>query len=649
MTKVSKIIFIFIILTIICPVFFVPGCSSEVGLYLPEEDSGYYIADYNVDIVVGKDKSLVIAESITAHFVTEPSNGIYRYIPLEQTVGYYDLNGKLQQKNYRSSISNFSNTNSSFLIQNYQENGYQFYALKRRGSLDANREYTFDFSYKYSMPDDRHGRLDFLYYNIIGSGWDTSIKNVTFSVEFPQDADIESINPEFYVGRYGNASSDSRLTYSISGNVVSGSCVNLNYGEAITIYRGFENGYFKVSRTFVWDFVLLGLFIACAIGAGLLIVKFKSKNPIVEVVEFKPPEGLSPTEAGFIIDGRVTGEDISALVVYWASKGYVKIQKQGEEIFAIKKSPLPDDVRQHEKLFFNDLFKESDTVNVSKMSGLSESIGQKVKTSVENKEALYFNKKSHKWTLVCVVMSLLLLALSAYKSCMQSVDTFLMIIKWGLILLSGLGFAWSLTIYQQKYKFNKGVYYTCYAIALILVVAPLIANMFIGESYCDPFGSRIWLALIPIILLFAYPFLERHTNKGREIMGRLLGLRNFMMVAEKDRMETLAKETPEIFFDILPFAYVLGVSEVFMEKIKDIPIISPEWISGDFVETWVMINLLNRSVGNLGMNINRNMPTMLKSLGKIASSTSRSSGGGSFGGGGGFSGGGFGGGGGGRF
>ena len=124
-------------------------------------------------------------------------------------------------------------------------------------------------------------------------------------------------------------------------------------------------------------------------------------------------------------------------------------------------------------------------------------------------------------------------------------------------------------------------------------------------------------------------------------MGDLLGLRNFILLAEKDRIEALANENPTVFYDVLPFAYVLGVSDVYMEKFKDVPIAKPQWLSSpDGLDLWIMLNVLNTNTFKIGNTISRYLPNSLTKLGKFASNLSRMSGGSSGRGGGSFGGGG---------
>ena len=52
------------------------------------------------------------------------------------------------------------------------------------------------------------------------------------------------------------------------------------------------------------------------------------------------------------------------------------------------------------------------------------------------------------------------------------------------------------------------------------------------------------------------------------------------MCVEKDKLEMLVNDNPNYFFDILPYAYVLGVSDIWSKKFESIAIAPPTWYVG---------------------------------------------------------------------
>jgi uncharacterized membrane protein len=130
-------------------------------------------------------------------------------------------------------------------------------------------------------------------------------------------------------------------------------------------------------------------------------------------------------------------------------------------------------------------------------------------------------------------------------------------------------------------------------------------------------------------------------------LGQIRGLKNYITVAEKDKMEMFVRENPTLFYDVLPYAYVLGVSDVYMKKFENVNIVQPEWYHTD--SSWTKVIVIDHCLHHFSMSMNKNLSMHTASqIGKTASTVGRISGGGHSGGGG-FSGGGHGGGGGGRW
>lgn len=60
------------------------------------------------------------------------------------------------------------------------------------------------------------------------------------------------------------------------------------------------------------------------------------------------------------------------------------------------------------------------------------------------------------------------------------------------------------------------------------------------------------------------------TRYGNEILGEILGFKEFLEKAEKEKLEELVFQDTDYFYNMLPFAYVLEVSDKWIKKFKDI-------------------------------------------------------------------------------
>ena len=99
----------------------------------------------------------------------------------------------------------------------------------------------------------------------------------------------------------------------------------------------------------------------------------------------------------------------------------------------------------------------------------------------------------------------------------------------------------------------------------------------------------------------------------------------------------MVSSNPSYFYDILPYAYVLGITDKWIKQFENITISEPSWYSGTNFSYHTMDHFMNETMNSLN-----------KTMGSAPASTGggSSSGGSSSSSGGGFSGGGSGGGGG---
>lgn len=91
-----------------------------------------------------------------------------------------------------------------------------------------------------------------------------------------------------------------------------------------------------------------------------------------------------------------------------------------------------------------------------------------------------------------------------------------------------------------------------------------------------------------------------------------------MEISEKSKLEVLITQNPSYFYEILPYAYALNVSDMWIKKFESISFAAPIWYPHDNYSTFD-----SSSFGNF----------IQHTMNSVSSSSSSSSGGGSSGGG----------------
>ncbi|MBC2855147.1 DUF2207 domain-containing protein [Cetobacterium sp. 2A] len=535
-------------------------------------DDGYVIRDYKVDIKINDNNVYTISENIDVEF-KENRRGIYRVIP-----EYY--NGRTIP------ITNLEANE----MWTSKDNGKYIYL--RIGNPDkyiiGNKYY--EIKYKYNMGWDRINDYDEVYYNLIGNDWDTNIDKLEFSITLPKNFDSNKIN--FTLGKYGSTSTQG-IVWSVKDNTITGYTTRvLSPGESVTLALPLPEGYFNVNnQKFLYGLlkiVTIILPILLLIISFILYKKYGTNKKIVEVIEFYPPDDMTPTEIGYYIDGRLDSKDFTSMVFYWASKGYLKINvipKNGifsKEDFEIEKlKNLESDKSDFQKYLFDALFLYSDTSSKVKLS------------SLKDKFYTHIQKASKIFEIDIIMAHRELYDEKSLQigNCMRAFPIFIILTIFGYVWFTG--------------------------------ILPII---------------QIPISIISIAGIFLIASItKRRTEYGENILGRVLGFKRFLITAEKNKLEMLLEENPEYFYDILPYTIVLGVSDKWADKFKDLVTTPPTWYSandGSFTMLLFMSSF-NRSL----IGLNQNMLSAPKAPsnygGGMSSMGGGSSGGGAGGGGGG--------------
>jgi uncharacterized membrane protein YgcG len=96
------------------------------------------------------------------------------------------------------------------------------------------------------------------------------------------------------------------------------------------------------------------------------------------------------------------------------------------------------------------------------------------------------------------------------------------------------------------------------------------------------------------ILAFA-PFMPVKTLKGAKLLGRAKGFEEFLMRAEKDRLERMADA--KLFEKYLPYAIALDVSDRWADAFEGISQEPPRWYAGAGGPASFRPASFNRSLG----------------------------------------------------
>jgi uncharacterized membrane protein len=552
------------------------------------------VSDFQDQIIVAQDGTAVVTERITLVFEGE-FHGIHRTIPIE----YPGPNGT----NYELFLTVTSVTDGSGGKLKYDSStssGARDLKIYIPDAVDATR--TVEITYRVRNGTRFFDDHDEFYWNVTGNDWPVPIDRAAATVRFPAVA-AGSLRAQAFTGVYGSTERDA--TSSVDGAQAQFETSNplpMRGGLTIDVY--IPKDILKEPGSLTKFFWFLGgnpiVFLPLVTLAGMFTLWwYKGRDPdagISVAPMYEPPAGISPAEAGTLLDDSIHPRDITSTIVDLAVRGYIKIEETSEKtlIFTHKdylfhllkpREQWGTDLVPHERVMLENIFAGGAETRLSSL-------------------------KNRFYTAVPVIRQDIMAALKTK----------------GIYLLDP----------ESANGYSVGV--------AIAILAPFVLFQFLGWAnflnsavmliVCVPLSALVWW-------LFARVMTAK-TVKGARTHVAVLGFQEFMNRVDADRLKVMPPTTFEKF---LPYAMALGVEHHWAQAFSGIIKDPPQWYvgPGGYVGGFNPI-FFSSSMNSMASDMHQVFVSAPR-----ASSSGSGFGSGGGGGGGGFSGGGFGGGGGSAF
>jgi uncharacterized membrane protein len=568
--------------------------ATILAFAAPAAAKSWRISNFQGTITVNDDGSALVKETITLVFVDQ-WHGIHRTIPIE----YPGPDGT----NYQLfiDIKSITDENGAKLKYDSSSSGAaRDLKIYIPNAVDATR--TVDIAYRVRNATRFFDQYDEFYWNVTGNDWPVPIDRAAAAVHLPASAS-GSLRAQAFTGVYGSTERDA--TAKVEGSnaeFATNSPLPMRGGMTIDVY--IPKGILKEPGGLTKLFWFIGsnpvVFLPLVTLAVMFILWWyagRDPDPGMSVAPmYEPPTGISPAEAGTLLDDRIHPRDITSTIVDLAVRGFIKIEETDDEgllfhhkdyIFhLLQKRQDWNGLAPHERVMMENIF--TDDVPDTRLSSL----------------------KNRFYTAVPVVRTDIMSALK----------------QKGIYTLDPES--------ANAYSFG----------AAFCIVIPFAIIQYFG--WADFFSSVPMLILSILISALIWWLFARvmtaKTVKGARTHIAVLGFQEFMNRVDADRLKVMPPSTFEKF---LPYAMALGVehhwAQAFAGIIKD----PPGWYAapaGYGYGTGFNPILFSSSMHGMATDMHQVFVSAPRS-----SSTGSGFGGG--GGGGGFSGGGFGGGGGSAF
>ena len=156
--------------------------------------------------------------------------------------------------------------------------------------------------------------------------------------------------------------------------------------------------------------------------------------------------------------------------------------------------------------------------------------------------------------------------------------------------------------------------------SMFMIALPITQAVFEEPMYLL---STVYGIACVVGMIVTYTYMPKRTPYGNEMLGKLKGFKTFLETAEKERLEAMVMQNPNYFYDILPYTYVLGISDKWIKQFEEIGLTEPDWYDGTD----------HFSPKSFGKFMDQTMTSAKSSMSSSPSSSGGGGGGGSSGGG----------------
>lgn len=534
---------------------------------------GYETKDFLVDIKANEDNTFDVTETIVVNF-TEARHGIYRDIPYKH--------GEVSIKNvnvYGDPHELIRETDIKRAVLRIKIGDPEQY---------LSGEKTYKLSYTLKLSKDDYDSFDYLYLDLLPTGWESKIAHTKIHLNLPKPIDWDGV--EYFAGARGSKLKPDDFVIQQGDRDLSIEAWNIGSYEGLTIMKSLPEGYWQgiEDRSF-YIYLLLAILVILPCLTAFLWFRFGRDGQYVKQVEFYPPNDLPPPDLAYLLKGDIDQNDYFSLIPYLANKGHIRVKNEepGAMVLYLMNDIQEIDEPHYVLSFLESLFPYGETELRSK--SISESAdatllrrrSQKFSEARSLFKGQYresrriYNKSSKVSRAISYLMLLLNPLMSIFFLGLYLGDFLSSVWLW-MIFTFCFGISSGNAIVDRKFRmpiFFK-VFYSLLSILCLFFGFYLLYNLF--DTYYS--GSFV---IVPILSFFVSFFFELHmlsrSDFNTNLIGRILGFEEFLRVAEADRLRLLLDENPNYITELLPYAMVFGLTKTWIRHFEGLDMKAPEW------------------------------------------------------------------------
>lgn len=574
-------------------------------------DTGYTIKKLKIDAKVTETNDIQITEEMDVFFNYD-KHGIYRVIPEKNTI--------IEDGDKKKVDARVSNVTVNEKFTSTSQDGYKILKIGDKDkTIVGDKKYIIKYTYSIEKYNTKEG-IDEFYFNIVGDKINTTIGSVEYKIEFPKKYNKENIylysgRDEYKINGEETLNKEKGIGIDIlSDTVIAGRIDKLILPfRAVTLRIKLGKDYFILRNNYTDILAKIGTAVAVMTFIYTLIILYKygRDKKLSDIITFKLPKELDVSNTYYLKYKTTTDyrKIVPALIIEFANEGYIEIgdgaDRQEKGIFAKKPKDRFDIVKikdyngnQYRKKIFDALFSKGDVITEKNIKKVGQNIVTAVTEGVEIMQNSKFDKEvydqsglKHVWKILGMTIIPLIILFLGAVSFVGSIGLTFKIISTIAILAS---IFMSVMCLKQTSRTTTviGVVIQLIIIIIMLVYAGVEAKFISG------LGSGIYYIVSAILLslqvLISF-WMEKKTQKGMMYEAQVNGFVKYIKTAREEELKEMVIKYPKIFFDILPYTYIFGISKLWINKFSNIEIEKPEWYTGNVYSAMAFGQITTRS------------------------------------------------------
>ncbi len=485
---------------------------------------GFTVNNFTADIYLNKDGYFDVVENYDIQF-TEAKHGIFREI----ITSYKLQTAEGKTENRKLVIENIEVPGHHFSInQKFQQriDGKIEIKIGDKNQLVTGAQH-YEIRYRvYNAFLFDHDWVQF-YWNLKPQGWLAVFQKINFRIHTPDGAILSPENCFVYAGNTGTTTPSTDFDYGYADAVFSGKSHPFFIsapGQDVTVLVKLPKN--LINENFItvplWQqYGWIGILAFLLLAFWLVWLIYGKDDKVISTTSYYPPKGIDPAMAGYLINDKDDASDLIALIPQWASQSCITIEEIPKTGFLGKAD-----------------------MKLTRLKNLSI-------TNTADYEQRIFSSLFGIWGDTVLISSLQ--------------NTFYVTMNQAKKELKTAAQKYYEAKSNRVMKITTGI-----AIALGVILCPI---------FLFTFGliAAIAAPVTCVFIAFMSFFLQKKNREGNAVFSELKGFKQFIKMAEVERIKVLIEQDPQYFEKTMSYALAFGLLDKWAKKFDALNITPPNW------------------------------------------------------------------------